>query len=120
MKCNTYPKEFLKQKDKAKINIYKANTHVITTRLRDRALGEFPGSPMVRTRRFHCRGPGSIPGQGTEILQAARRSKKKRKEKENRNRALISIVYASYWILPYDTFGIYYLTFSAHISRLPS
>ena len=25
---------------------------------------------MVRTWCFHCRGPGSIPGQGTKILQA--------------------------------------------------
>ena len=25
---------------------------------------------MVRTRRFHCLGPGSIPGLGTKILQA--------------------------------------------------
>ena len=32
---------------------------------------EFPGSPVVRTRCFHCQGPGSIPGQGTKILQAA-------------------------------------------------
>ena len=31
---------------------------------------DFPGSPVVRTRRFHCRGPGSIPGQGTNIPQA--------------------------------------------------
>ena len=23
---------------------------------------EFPGGPMVRTRHFHCHGPGSIPG----------------------------------------------------------
>ena len=27
---------------------------------------------MVRTRRFYCRGLGSIPGRGTKILQAAR------------------------------------------------
>ena len=26
---------------------------------------------MVRIRRFHCRGPGSIPGLGTEMPQAA-------------------------------------------------
>ena len=25
---------------------------------------------MVRILSFHCHGPGSIPGQGTEILQA--------------------------------------------------
>ena len=29
---------------------------------------------MVRTRRFHCRGPGSIPGWGTKIPQVARRA----------------------------------------------
>ena len=27
--------------------------------------------PVVRTRGFHCWGPGSIPGQGTKIPQAA-------------------------------------------------
>ena len=31
---------------------------------------EFPGGQVVRTVSFHCHGPGSIPGQGTEILQA--------------------------------------------------
>ena len=28
---------------------------------------EFPGSPVVRTQHFHCHGPGSIPGQETQI-----------------------------------------------------
>ena len=32
---------------------------------------EFPGGPVVRTPRSHCRGLGSIPGQGTKIPQAA-------------------------------------------------
>ena len=35
---------------------------------------EFPGSPVLRTLRRHCwglEGLGSIPGQGTKILQAA-------------------------------------------------
>ena len=31
---------------------------------------EFPGGPVVRTRRFHCHGLGSIPGWGTKIPQA--------------------------------------------------
>ena len=31
---------------------------------------EFPGSPVVRIQCFHCQGPGSIPAQGTEVLQA--------------------------------------------------
>ena len=32
---------------------------------------ESPGSLLVRTLDFHCHGPGSIPGQGTEIWQTA-------------------------------------------------
>ena len=28
---------------------------------------ELPGGPVVRTQRFHCRGSGLIPGQGTKI-----------------------------------------------------
>ena len=26
---------------------------------------------VVRIQHFHCRDPGSIPGRGTEVLQAA-------------------------------------------------
>ena len=37
---------------------------------------EFPGSLVVRTWCFHCRGPGSIPGRGTEIPQAVQCSHK--------------------------------------------
>ena len=40
---------------------------------------EFPGGPVVRAPCFHCEGPGSIPGQGTKILQAARCGQKKKK-----------------------------------------
>ena len=29
---------------------------------------DFPGSPVVKTLHFHCRGMSSIPGQGTKIL----------------------------------------------------
>ena len=39
---------------------------------------EFPGSPVVRTRHFHCWGPGSIPGWGTKIPQAAQSGQKKK------------------------------------------
>ena len=28
---------------------------------------EFPGRPVVRSRHFRFRGPGSIPSQGTKI-----------------------------------------------------
>ena len=44
--------------------------------------GEFPGGPVVRTWRFHCRGPGSIPGQGTKIQQATQHGQKKERERE--------------------------------------
>ena len=50
-------------------------------------MGEFPGGPVVRTRQFHCRGPGSIPAQGTKIPQAARcapRPKKREKEMKDK------------------------------------
>ena len=36
---------------------------------------------MVRILGFHCRGLGSIPGGGTEILQATGHSQKKKKKK---------------------------------------
>ena len=41
---------------------------------------EFPGGLVVRIPGFHCGGPGSIPGQGTEILQATRHGQKKKRE----------------------------------------
>ena len=36
---------------------------------------------MVRILGFHCHGPGSIPGQGAEIVQAAWFSQKKKKKR---------------------------------------
>ena len=44
--------------------------------------GKFPGGPMIRTWCFHCCGPGSIPGQGTKILQAAQSGQNKQKTKQ--------------------------------------
>ena len=38
---------------------------------------------MVRTQRFHCRGPGSIIGQGTKIPQATWHRQNKNKNKNN-------------------------------------
>ena len=40
--------------------------------LRDEWRGTDPDGLVVRIPGFHCCGPGSIPGQGTESLQAAR------------------------------------------------
>ena len=42
---------------------------------------EFPGGPVVRTLRFHCWGPGSIPGQRITIPRAAQCGQKKKKER---------------------------------------
>ena len=41
---------------------------------------EFPGGPVVRIQRFHCRGPSSFPGWGTKILQDAQHGQKNKKE----------------------------------------
>ena len=40
-------------------------------------LWEFSNGLVGTILGFHCCGPGSIPGQGTEILQATQRSQKK-------------------------------------------
>ena len=43
---------------------------------------EFPGSPVVRTQRFHHWGDlGSIPGQETKIPQAMWEKRKRKKKK---------------------------------------
>ena len=42
-------------------------------------MSEFPGGPVVRTRCFHCWGPGSVSGQGAKILQATEHGQKKKK-----------------------------------------
>ena len=48
--------------------------------------GELPGSPVVRTRCFHCWGLVSIPGRGTKISQGARHGQKKQwAEESNRH-----------------------------------
>ena len=43
---------------------------------------KFPGGPVVRTQNFNCRGPGSIPGRGTEIPLATRSDKKQTNKKQ--------------------------------------
>ena len=52
---------------------------------------EFPGGLEVRIPGFHCCGPGSIPAQGTEILQLAQHGPKKKKfaRKRKRNRVMV-------------------------------
>lgn len=40
---------------------------------------EFPSDLLVRTRCFHSQSQVLIPGRGTEIPQAARRSQKRKK-----------------------------------------
>ena len=53
---------------------------------------KFPGGPVVRTWRFHCQGPSSIPGWGTNITQL-RSPAKKKKNKEVYDSQIKSILY---------------------------
>ena len=47
---------------------------------------EFPDDPGVRTQYFHCRGPGSIPCQGTKIMPATWHSQEKKKKEEDEDK----------------------------------
>ena len=58
-------------------NIYILN---FKNTLNKKYFGEFPGGPVVRTWCTAV-GPGSIPGQGTKIVQATRHTQKKKKKK---------------------------------------
>ena len=42
----------------------------------------FPGGPVARIPDFYCCGPRSIPGEGTETLQATWCDQKKKKKKK--------------------------------------
>ena len=44
---------------------------------------------MVRIRRFHCRGLGSIPGQGNEIPQAVQCGQKEKSNGQDVRRPLL-------------------------------
>ena len=44
---------------------------------------KFPGGLVIRIQRFHCCGPGSIPGQGTEISQTSGSGQKGKKKKKD-------------------------------------
>ena len=44
---------------------------------------ELPGGLVVRIPDFDCHGQGSIPGQGTEILQVVRPKEKKRNTQQH-------------------------------------
>ena len=37
------------------------------------------GSAVVRTQRFHCHGPGSVPGWETKTLKVAHSDQKRNK-----------------------------------------
>lgn len=45
--------------------------------------GDYSGSPLVKTRHFHCRVTGSGPGWRTKILHAPMHSYPKKKKKKN-------------------------------------
>ena len=58
----------------------------VTVLLKRSLCWEFPGSLVVRTRCFHCRGPGSIPGRGIKIPQATWCGQKKKKKKKKKKK----------------------------------
>ena len=43
---------------------------------------DLPGSPVVKTPSFQCKGAGSIPGWGTKIPHATQHGQKKKKKKK--------------------------------------
>ena len=52
---------------------------------------EFLAGPVVRTWRFHCYGPGLIPGQETKIPQAPHAAKKRKEINRLFFRAVLSL-----------------------------
>ena len=42
-------------------------SYISDLELNDITIWDFPGGPVGKTPHFHCRGTGSIPGQGTKI-----------------------------------------------------
>ena len=76
---------------------------------------EFPGGPVVSTRRFHCRGPGcSIPGRGTKIPQAKKNTRKqKQHQKKHPSEWLFKVsnkTYLCYAVLSLQVRGGFILT----------
>ena len=55
---------------------------------------DFPGSSVVKNAHFNAWGMGSIPGQGTKILQVTWHGQKEKKKKI-KNQAI-----HSWWYLP--------------------
>ena len=71
LRCLKYARisNFIKEKERG-------GHHLTRFKMSDKTLviktlWDFPGSPVVRTPRFHCRGHGWIPGRGTKIPRAA-------------------------------------------------
>ena len=64
---------------------------------------------MATILGFHCHGPGSIPGQGTEILKATQHGQKKKKKKLEGNLRLIKECLVSLIIFKGNKAGIIYI-----------
>jgi len=46
---------------------------------------------VVKTPRFHCRGTGSVPGQGTKLLHVPQHSQKQTNIKLNTDEAILGV-----------------------------
>ena len=82
---------------------------------------EIPGSPVVRTSHFHCRGSGSIPGWGAKIPS---RQKGKKKKKTNSVKQVLagniktkSLI--QYWTQGDNTSVVQFVTQSCPVSLRP-
>ena len=76
---------------------------------------EFLGGLAVRILSFHCRGPGSIPSQGTEIPQATRCGQKKKKNCVKSH--VKSLVQTLAYIKCLINFSFIIVTFTGFVSR---
>ena len=64
--------------------------------MRKKWKGDFPGSPVVMTPCFQCRGMSSIPGQGTKIPHYSWHGQKKKKKKRKKLEELIYLIFKIY------------------------
>ena len=67
---------------------WKHNCPRLQTTLIKAVWWEFPGSPVVGTQHFHCRGLGLVPGWGTKICKLLGTGEKEREREREREKVL--------------------------------
>ena len=61
--------------------LWHINIKLLTPDIQRMSILDFPGGPVVKTPRFHCRGRGSIPGRGRSRMPQGAAKKKKEEKK---------------------------------------